>query len=59
MPAEHPVTVTEKVLPEDALGVNTHPVAVPAFVKSDPVRPLIGSDITRSNDMGSEAVFRD
>ena len=59
VPAEQPVTVTLKLVPDDALGVKTHPVAVPAFVKSDPVRPEIGSDITKSKDNGSVAVFND
>lgn len=57
MPAEHPVTVTLKLVPADAFGVKTQPVAVPELVKSEPVRPEIGSDIIKSKDNGSDAVF--
>ena len=35
VPSEHPETVRVKFVPELALGVKEHPVAVPAFEKSD------------------------
>jgi hypothetical protein len=57
VPAEHPVTTTSKDVPEVALGVKTHPVAVPAFWKSDALRPDIGSDMFNTKRMGLVAVF--
>jgi hypothetical protein len=43
VPSPHPVTATLIVVPDDAAGVNTHPVAVPVFEKSAAARPLIAS----------------
>jgi hypothetical protein len=46
-----------KVVPDVALGVNTQPVAVPAFAKSDALRPEIASDMLSVKCRGLVAVF--
>jgi hypothetical protein len=41
VPEEHEVMVMVKLVPEEALGEKTHPVAVPPLVKSPASRPVI------------------
>jgi hypothetical protein len=57
VPAEQPVTTMSNVVPDVALGVNTQPVAVPAFAKSDALRPEIPSDMLSVKCRGLVAVF--
>ena len=47
VPEEHEVIVMVKLVPEDALGENTQPVAVPPLVKSPASRPVI--DVEKSS----------
>jgi len=47
VPEEHDDTVIVSVVPDEALGVNEHPVAVPAFSKSALATPVTRFDITR------------
>ena len=47
VPDEHDDTVMVRVVPDDALGVKVHPVAVPAFSKSALATPVTCFDITK------------
>jgi hypothetical protein len=47
VPDEHDDTVIENVVPDEALGENEQPAAVPAFSKSPPATPVMRSDIVR------------
>jgi hypothetical protein len=48
VPDEHDDTVIVSVVPDDALGENEQPVAVPAFSKSPAATPVMRSDIVRA-----------
>ena len=44
VPSDEQDTETVKVVPDDALGLNVHPVAVPVLVKSAEVKPETDSE---------------
>jgi hypothetical protein len=47
VPSDRQTTSTAIEVPEEEAGVNAHPVAVPEFVKSEVVRPVIDSEKSR------------